>query len=806
MKKILGTITVLFIAVIVHAQVSIKGFAEDSLRKPIEGASVFLEINSQKKMTAETDENGLFVFSNVPENSKDKIIVQHVSKQTQTQIINVNDKNIELHFVLAEQSFFLEPLEVKSVRADDRAPFTKVNISKADLEKTNIGYDIPMLLNQTPSVYVSSDAGNGVGYTYIHIRGSDATRINVTLNGIPYNDAESEQTYFVDLPDFTSSVNSIQVQRGVGTSTNGSGAFGATINLSTNEFIDTAYAEINNSFGSFNTWKNTVKVGSGLIDGHFTIDARLSNITSDGYIDRASSSLQSFYLSGAYINKKTSIRFNVLSGKEKTYQAWYGVAQDSLATHRTFNPEGLEDPNGAYKNQTDNYWQTHYQLFLNQYLNKNLSLNVATFLTRGYGYYEEYHGVEAETEAGDNSSTAYPSYGLPDVIHGNDTITNTDLIRQLWLDNYFFGQTFSLQYKKKNDEISLGGSWSKYNGKHYDEIIWAQNGGFPNNYIYADLPAYKTDINVYAKWLHNIYMNWSLFGDMQYRYVHHEMDGFEDNPTLFITRTFNFLNPKAGVSYFKNGWNAYFSYALAHKEPNRDDFEASLTQQPTDETMHDFELGINRKKLNYSYGATLYYMLYKNQLVLTGQLNDVGEYERTNVPNSYRAGIELEGSVLINNWLKASANASFSKNKIKDFTEYFDDYDNGKQIAQQYHNTNISFSPSVICGATVSFLPIKNIEFDLLSKYVSKQYMDNTQDVSRSLDDFFTEDFRAIYTIKKVMFKEWNLIAQVNNIFNKLYEPNGSTYPYVYNNELVNDNYYYPMAGTNFMIAVNVKL
>ncbi len=806
MKKVLGTLAILLTAALLHAQVFIKGVVEDSAHKTLAGASVSLEINGTKKLFTETDENGVFAFDNVPFNSRDKITVAHVGKEMQQQIVSVNNKDIALYFVLAELSYFLAPLEVTSVRASDRAPFTKTNISKADLEKTNIGYDIPILLNETPSVYVSSDAGNGVGYTYIHIRGSDATRINVTLNGIPYNDAESEQTYFVDLPDFTSSVNSIQIQRGVGTSTNGAGAFGATINLSTNEFIDTAYAEINNSYGSFNTWKNTVKVGSGLIDNHFTIDARLSSITSDGYIDRATSDLKSFYLSAAYVNKKTSIRFNLLSGKEKTYQAWYGVPQDSLATHRTFNPEGLEDPNGPYPNQTDNYWQTHYQLFLNQYLNKNLSLNVATFLTRGYGYYEEYHGVLAETEAGDNSETSYAYYGLPNVINGNDTITNTDLIRQLWLDNYFFGQTFSLQYKKKNDEISFGGSWSKYNGKHYDEIIWAQNGGVPDNYIYVNLPAYKTDINMYAKWLHNINANWSLFGDMQYRYVHHEMDGFEDNPTLFITRIFNFLNPKAGISYFKNGWNAYFSYALGHKEPNRDDFEASLTQQPTDETMHDFELGIGRKKINYSYGATLYYMLYKNQLVLTGQLNDVGEYERTNVPNSYRAGIELEGSVSITNWLKASANASFSKNKINSFTEYFDDYDNGEQVAQQYHNTDISFSPSVICGATVSFLPIKNIEVDLLSKYVSKQYMDNTQNAARSLNSFFTEDFRAIYTIKKVVFKEWNIIAQVNNIFNKLYEPNGATYPYVYNNELVNDNYYFPMAGTNFMLAINIKL
>jgi len=805
MKKILGTITVLLFAVIVHAQISVKGFITDTLGKALPGATVSLEINSSQKIFIAADENGFFEFDQIPENSKDKIVVQHVGRKTAEKIFDA-DKNMDLHFSLEELSYFLEPLEVKAVRAADRAPFTKTNISQQQIEKTNLGQDLPFLLDQTPSLYVSSDAGNGVGYTYMHIRGSDATRINVTLNGIPYNDGESEQTYFVDLPDFTSSVNSIQIQRGVGTSTNGSGAFGATINLSTNEFIDTSYAEINNSYGSFNTWKNTIKVGSGLIDDHFTIDARLSQITSDGYIDRAASNLQSFFISGAYISKKTSIRLNVISGKEKTYQAWYGVPQDSLATHRTYNPAGEEDPNGPYANETDNYWQKHFQLFLNQYFNPHLSLNITSFFTRGYGYYEEYHGVAAETLAGDNSETSYAFYGLPNVVNGSDTIANTDLIRQLWLNNWFYGQIFSLQYKKNKDEITYGGSWSEYYGQHYDEVTWAQYGGVPNNYIYANYPAYKTDINFYVKWLRQLNQYWSVFGDMQYRYVRHEMDGFEGNPDLFITRYFNFLNPKAGVSYFKNGWNAYFSYALAHKEPDRDDFQASPEQQPTYETLHDFEAGISKKNRKYNFGATLYYMLYVNQLVLTGQLNNVGDYTRVNVPNSYRAGIELEGGVVINNWMNASANLSFSKNKIQSFTEYFDDYDNGGQVAQNYRNTDISFSPSVIGGATVSFFLVKKIEFDLLSKYVSYQYMDNTQDAARSLNGFFNEDFRAIYTIKHFVFKEWNIIAQVNNIFNTLYEPNGSTYPYIYGGALVNDNYYSPMAGTNFMVAVNIKL
>ncbi|MGI8951602.1 MAG: TonB-dependent receptor [Chitinophagaceae bacterium] len=793
MKNLWRTFIALLFCISAKAQITIQGNVTDKQKKTLINATIILELNN-KKFTTLANENGFFEFDKIPSNNEIKIIVEHVGKQNFEQIIQPNNQNIFLNISLNDLSYFLEPLEVTSVRASDKAPFTKTNLTKNEIAKTNVGQDLPFILNQTPSVYVSSDAGNGVGYTYMHIRGTDATRINVTLNGIPYNDAESEQTYFVDLPDFSSSVNSIQIQRGVGTSTNGSGAFGATINLSTNEFIDTSYAEINNSYGSFNTWKNTLKVGSGLINNHFTIDARLSRITSDGYIDRATSNLQSFYISAAYINKKTSLRLNVLSGKEKTYQAWYGVPQDSLLTHRTFNPAGTEKPGAPYDNETDNYWQSHYQLFFNQSLNKNLSFNLATFLTRGYGYYEEYKAAQP-----------FADYGLSSVVIGNDTISTTDLVRQLWLDNYFYGQIFSLQYKTKKDEFTLGGSWSIYNGKHYGKLVWGEIG-VPKDDEYYNFPAKKLDDNIYAKWLHQLNKNWNLFGDMQYRFVKHTMNGFEDNPDLFISRKFNFINPKAGINYFNNGFNFYFSYAMANKEPNRDDFEASLLQQPKQETLYDFELGINKKKSLFNYGTTIYYMLYKDQLVLTGKLNDVGNYTRVNVPNSYRLGLELQGGVTFNKWLNANANVTFSKNKIKNFTEYLDDYDDGKQVSVEHQNTDISFSPSIIVNGSLNFLPIKNLELNFISKYVSKQYLDNTQNINRSLNDFYTQDVRAVYTIKHIIFKEWNIIAQINNVFNRKYEPNGSTYPYIYNNEVVNDNYYYPMAGTNFMVAVNVKL
>ncbi|MET0391834.1 MAG: TonB-dependent receptor [Chitinophagaceae bacterium] len=692
----------------------------------------------------------------------------------------------------------LIPVEVRAIRAGDKAPFTKTNLSKQEIEKNNLGQDIPFLLNQTPSVVVNSDAGNGVGYTGIRIRGTDATRINVTLNGIPYNDAESQGTFFVDLPDFASSVGSIQVQRGVGTSSNGTGAFGATISLSTNEFNPKSYAEINNAYGSFNTWKNTVKAGTGLIGDHFTIDARLSQVTSDGYIDRASSNLQSFYLSGAYTARRSTLRLNVFSGKEKTYQAWNGVPQSELETNRTYNSSGTDRPGEPYDNETDNYRQTHYQLFYNTEINDNWQFNTAAFLTRGLGYYENYKGGEK-----------FADYGLPDLVIGGTAFEETDLVRQKWLDNHFYGQIFSAQYRKNKNTLTAGGGWTVYDGNHHGDITWAQYG-VSNGYRYYDVDALKSDINLYAKWQHDLTAAWSLFTDLQYRHVQHKMEGFAANPSLFIDRKFDFINPKAGISWSRNGWQTYFSYALASKEPNRDDFEASPTSQPQKETLHDFEAGVEKRAASWQASATVYYMLYRDQLVLTGMINDVGAYTRINVPHSYRTGIELQGSYVFTSWLNATANLTLSRNKIRSFTEFLDEYDPSfKWIGQQsveHRKTDIAFSPAMIGGATLTILPAKNIAFSLVGKYAGKQYLDNTQNEERKLDGFYTQDARAIVTLRGKLFNEWKLIGQVNNIFNRKYEPNGYTYSYVYDGTITADNYYFPMAGTNFMIGVNIKL
>lgn len=699
---------------------------------------------------------------------------------------------------VTDSFYSLTPVEVRAIRAGEKAPFAKSNLTKTEIAKRNTGQDIPFLLNQTPSIVINSDAGAGVGYTGMRIRGTDATRINVTLNGIPYNDAESMGTFFVNLPDFTSSVNSIQIQRGVGTSSNGASAFGATVSLSTNELNREAYGEINNSYGSFNTWKNTIKAGTGLIDNHFTVDARLSQINSDGYIDRASSRLQSFYLSGAYTGEKSSLRFNVFSGKEKTYQAWNGVPESLLKTDRTYNSSGTERPGAPYDNETDNYRQTHYQLFFDHAISDKWHFNTAVFMTRGLGYYENYKAGEK-----------FNDYGLPDLTINGALIKATDLVVQKWLDNYFYGQIISTQYKSDKHTLTVGGGWTVYDGNHHGDVIWAKYG-FDEGFRYYDLDAKKSDINAYAKWQYQFTNAFSLFTDVQYRHVQHRMNGFAARPSLFIERKFDFINPKAGLTYTRNGWQTYISYALGQKEPNRDDFEASLTNQPKREMLHDFEGGIEKRDKRYNAGINLYYMRYKDQLVLTGMINDVGAYTRTNVPNSYRAGIELQGGYIFNSWLNANANLSFSRNKIKAFTEFLDDYDEqGDWIGQQsftHSNTDIAFAPSVVGGASLNFLPLKNLEFSLLGKYVSKQYLDNTQNDLRKLNAFYTQDARLILTLKNKLFNEWNIIGQVNNVFNRKYEPNGYTYAYVSDGTVAADNYYFPMAGTNYMVGVNIRL
>ncbi|RZK46839.1 MAG: TonB-dependent receptor, partial [Pedobacter sp.] len=741
--------------------------------------------------TTLTNDSGIFYFRS-PARRDLPLKVSSLGYRNYEQKLTGDESEISV--VLQRFELMMQPVEVRATRAGEKAPFTKTNLTKKEIEKLNFAQDLPFILNQTPSVVINSDAGNGVGYTGIRIRGSDATRINMTINGIPYNDAESQGLFFVNLPDFASSINSVQIQRGVGTSSNGAGAFGATMNFSTNEVNTSPYAEINNSVGSFNTWKHTVKAGSGIIADHFTIDARLSKISSDGYVDRANSDLSSFYISGAYLSKKSALRLNVFSGKEKTYQSWNGIPESYLDSNRTYNSSGTEKPGDPYDNETDNYQQDHFQLLFNHQINSRLSFNTAFFLSNGKGYYENYRAGES-----------YSDYGLPNLANGTDTITETDLVRQLWLDNSYYGQVISLQYKGDRAEFTAGGGWNRYDGNHFGLVPWAA-AGFPNKHKWYDLDAYKTDVNAYAKYQYAIIPGLEVFGDIQYRRILYNLGGFRNNPALFSRNSYDFINPKVGLSYNKNNYQVYASYALGNKEPNRDDFEAGLSQQPSPERLHDFEAGVEKRTGRYNWGVVLYYMLYKNQLVQTGKINDVGVQTRTNIPDSYRMGIELQGKASITDWLSLSGNLTLSRNRINNFTEYIDDYDAGGQKSFSHGETDISFSPAVTGFGGVAIVPVKNLEINLFSKYVSRQYLDNTSSKSRSIDDYFVQDVRVSYSLRRLIAKEINLSAQVYNMFNRKYESNGYTFSYYYDGSLTTENYYFPMAGTNVMVSLNIKL
>jgi iron complex outermembrane recepter protein len=792
MKKMFLEICLFLTANSIFSQATLKGLVmQKDSQQPVAGATVTLNNTAYETVT---NNQGEFVLPKL-NTGKNIIVLSSVGYKTTSVEITAGNAALSYTFEMQKYSLFLEPVEVKAIRANANAPFAKTNFTKKEIELNNLGHDLPFIINQTPSVIINADAGNGVGYTGIRIRGTDATRINMTINGIPYNDAESQGLFFVNLPDLASSVNSIQIQRGVGTSGNGAGAFGATLNFSTHEFNENAYAEVNNGYGSFNTWKNTVKAGSGLLNNHFIIDARLSRITSEGYIDRAATTLGSFYLSGAYLGKKSTFRLNIFSGKEKTYQAWNGILQSQLKACRTCNTSGTEKPGEPYDNETDNYQQDHYQFFFNHNLNNNFSLNVATFFTRGKGYYENYKAGEL-----------FANYGVQDVTVADTTLSSTDLIRQLWLNNKFYGAIYSLQYKKTATQITFGGGYNRYQGNHYGKVVWSQLGGFDKDYKWYKLNALKTDLNFYAKWQQQLSTGFSSFADVQYRQVQYNIGGFKNNPALKVNNTYNFFNPKAGISYNKNKWNAFASFSVANKEPNRDDFEAGANLQPRHEQLYDAELGVAHSVGNTKLSATVYYMYYRNQLVLTGKINDVGAYTRTNIPKSYRLGVELESNTRLITWLSLQTNLTLSENKVINFTEFIDDYDNGNQKINNFSRSNISFSPWVTGGYTFTITPFQHAAIAIIGKYVGKQFLDNTSNKNRSLSGYYVQDARISYNLSGKKIKQTVFILQLNNVLNKKYEANGYTFSYIYNNQLSTENYVFPMAGFNVMFGVNIKL
>jgi len=796
LKNLFAAFIALLLPVMAAAQFSVSGkITNQQTGEALPGATIALA-NSNEKIIADAD--GKYHIDNLKGGSY-ALTVSFIGYQSSTKKIELT-KNVVSDFVLQPAATLTEEVTVSATRASATSPTAYTNLKKEDIAKNNSGRGFEYLLEQTPSTVVTSNAGAGVGYTSIRIRGSDATRINVTLNGIPLNDAEDQGVYFVDLPDLASSVDNVQVQRGVGTSTNGAGAFGASINIQTTTRRDTAYTELNSSAGSYGTLKNTFSLGTGLLGGKFSFDGRASQMTSDGYIDRSGSTLKSFFLSGAYYGKKSVLRLNVFSGYEQTHQAWDGVPEDSVKFgNRRYNELGyINSSNSYYKNETDNYTQNYYQLLYNQQLSDKISFSGALHYTRGYGYYEEY-----------KNSASVADYGLKPAVIGGDTLASTDLVRRLWLSNYFYGATYNFTYKpQQNFNLTLGGAYNEYKGDHYNNIEWTQQSTtIPPDYEYSRNHAKKTDFNVFGRAEYRA-GSVILYGDVQYRHIGYSFLGYDQDLNNVQQQVgLNFFNPKAGITYELNQQsNIYASVAVGNHEPNRSDFVNSSPQsRPKAEHLTDFEAGYRISQPTFGGGINGFYMLYKNQLVLTGALDDVGEAIRTNIKDSYRAGIEANAWVKITQQLAWYANASISQNKVKNFSQFLANYDTGNTDETQYKKSDIAYSPGFVGASTISYHPLKNAEIAFISKYIARQYLDNTSTLSRSLPAYFVNDVRINYNFKMKGIKNVGIGLLVNNVFSKKYVSDGATYPDIEGGKTVNYNYFFPQAPVNFLASLNLK-
>jgi iron complex outermembrane receptor protein len=713
----------------------------------------------------------------------------------------------------------LEEIIVSTTRAGLKTPVAYTNIKKAEIESRNIGQDMPYLLNFTPSMVTTSDAGAGVGYTGMRIRGSDATRVNITINGIPINDAESQGTWWVNMPDFSSSVNSVQIQRGVGTSTNGSGAFGATVNMETSIPSPNAFAEINNTVGSFGTRKHNLIMNTGLIDNKWSIEGRLSQIASDGYIDRSGADLKSYYLSGSYLSNKTTVKALVFGGKEITQQAWYGTPEavlrnDSDGIEAVIGNNGVSDEVAnnlrndgrtfnwyTYENEVDNYAQDHYQLHLNQELSDEWAFNLSGHYTYGRGYFEQY-----------KEDDDFEDYGLDNITIGSQVIESSDIIRRRWLDNDFYGFTYGLNYIGEKFSSVLGGGYHYFDGDHFGEIIWAEyasNTALGDRYY--DNVGVKKDFNTFLKANYQLNEQFNLFVDLQVRKVDYNTFGIDnDQRPINVGGNYTFFNPKFGLTYqLDDNANIYASYAIANREPGRNDFIDSPTL-PQPEKLNDLEIGYRRAETDYSIELNFYNMSYHNQLVLTGALNDVGSNLRTNVPKSYRRGLELSGGIKLTDQLNWNANVTYSKNKIQNFTEVLYDYgaawDEYNVVENNFEDSDIAYSPSVVAASNFSYAPVKTFQISLLSKYVGKQYLDNTSNENRSIGSYFVNDLQFSANFKTNFIKEIGLNLLINNLFGLEYESNGYTFGYSASADyVVRENYYYPQAGRNFLLALKLR-
>ncbi len=724
-------------------------------------------------------------------------------------------------------SLLLRTVVIQATRTGERSPVPHTNFGAEKLAKTYQAQDVPFLLTSVPSLVESSDAGTGIGYTGMRIRGSDPTRINVTINGVPLNDAESQGVFWVDLPDLAASAAEIQVQRGVGSSTNGAGAFGATVNLDLSRVSAEPFAVVTNSLGSFSTRKHSALLGTGLLGGKVAFTGRLSQIVSDGYVDRASANLRSYHVSGAYIDERQSLSGHILSGKEVTYQAWNGLPAQYLGIDslRRFNTAGTERPGGAYPDEVDDYTQRHFLLHYKRLFNRGWSLQLNGHYTRGFGFYEQY-----------KAGQTLENYNLRPVVLGDTMLTETDLVRRRWLDNHFYGGTFALRWSPMLNPpqltapplLLLGGALSRYEGQHFGEVIWA-NFGAPKDFRYYDNDADKRDANLFGKIELHFRRGWSTFIDLQFRHVQYEFLGFDnDQNNVTQTAALPFFNPKAGVNWqFSPGWNAYTFFGVGNREPNRDDYTQSTPDsRPKAERLYDWEGGVRTTRPDWQASANLFYMRYRDQLVLDGRINDVGAYIRTNVPRSYRAGLELEASGSLFGRLQVGGNIALSKNRVPEFVEYLDNWDTGEQNAVTYRNTSLAFSPELIARGEITWNILQQpdkqtFSVSLSGKYVGKQYLDNTSNDNTALPAYFFSDLRFNYDLHEVIGRQISLIVALNNVGNARFVSNGWVYRYIsegyddrpYNaytrsegNGVYHQAGFFPQAGVNVMATLVVKI
>ncbi|WP_373548283.1 TonB-dependent receptor [Haliscomenobacter sp.] len=785
------------------AQVSLRGKITDATGQGLAGANVWLE--GLKRGTT-SDRFGGFSLPNLSAGTY-QLVISYVGYQDLVETVELNSTH-ELNFVLSEKTYSMDALVVKSTRSDRKTPMTYSNLNAEQIGKNNQGQDVPFILQWTPSAVVTSDAGTGIGYTGIRIRGTDATRINVTINGIPLNDAESQGTFWVNMPDFASSTNDVQIQRGVGTSTNGAAAFGASINLNTAKVYQDAYAELNGTVGSFNTLRSNVQFGTGLLKSGFSVDGRLSKISSDGYIDRARSDLSSYFVSAAWTGKKQLLRLNVFSGHEITYQAWNGVPANLINDRetRTYNSAGTEKPGEPYNNEVDNYRQTHYQLIFNRAIAPAWNLNLALHYTRGLGFYEQYKAGES-----------FADYNIQ---APNDSIRTTDLVRQLWLDNDFYGGVYALSYNKGKVDFSIGGGYNIYDGRHYGKLPWLQYSG---DYVLGDKfyqsTSLKKDFNVYAKLNYQLARSLYAYADLQVRSINYTLEGNDrQKRDISLEDQLGFFNPKFGFSYLPNSHSTWYtSFAVANREPNRDDYLSALSNFPEPERLYDTELGYKYAGKKGVLELALFHMYYRDQLAVTGQINDVGSPIKINVPKSYRLGLELSGGYQLNPMLRVQGNAAFSRNKIVSFTEYLDDYDaDFNWLGQQQfvrEQADLALSPNLIAGAELAFSPFQrgswadkqSLTLSLLTRYVGQQFIDNSGDVSNTLKAYSFSDLRVVYQHKGQFLRQLELSLWVNNLFDAMYSSNAWSYRYIYAGQGAVDQGLYPMAGRNVMIGAKVR-